>query len=191
MIDENLIGEPVFTFNLLGDASQVGELVFGCIDTNHHCWELVNLPLIETWWEMSFDARTFGGSFVATDQKRITDSGTCLLAGHTTAVDCMPQQASASKTFVGGEYTLDCSSRSILPELKVTLGGQDFFLTGVLDISGDTVFSFTGVDVPGLTAPWIMGDVVMRKLPNCAQSLRFHCQALTRRACCVGRIHEQ
>lgn len=29
MIDENLTGEPVFAFNLLGDASQVDELVFG------------------------------------------------------------------------------------------------------------------------------------------------------------------
>ena len=91
MIDENLIGVPVFAFNLLGDASQVGELVFGGIDKNHQCWELVNVPLIETCWEMSFDARTFGGSSLATDQKRIIDSGTSLLAGRTTAVDCMPQ----------------------------------------------------------------------------------------------------
>ena len=101
-------------------------------------------------------------------------------------IACLTQQASASKSLVGGEYTLDCSSRSILPELKVTLGGQDSFLTGVFDVSGVTVFAFSGVDVPGLTAPWIMGDVIMRKLPKCAQS-----QALTRRACCVGRIHEQ
>ena len=48
----------------------------------------------------------------------------------------------------------------MLPELKVTFGGQDFILKWELDVSGDTVFVFTCVDVPGLT------DVIMRKLPS-------------------------
>ena len=40
---------------------------------------------------------------------------------------------------------------------------MDVILTCVLDFSGDIVLAFTCVDVRGLTAHWIMGDVIIRK----------------------------
>ena len=41
MSDRNLVSEPVLAFYFHGDASQVRELVFGAIGTNHNSGELV------------------------------------------------------------------------------------------------------------------------------------------------------
>ena len=41
MSDRNLVSESVLAFYFHGDASQVGESVFGGIGTNHYCGELV------------------------------------------------------------------------------------------------------------------------------------------------------
>merc|ERR1711948_125425 len=71
------------------------------------------------------------------------------------------------KSVAGKEYIVDCSKRSSLPDLKVTLGGQEFTLTSedyVLQVSSQCLFAFMGIDVPPPHGPlWIMGDVFMRK----------------------------
>jgi len=167
MIDQKLISESVFAFYLPDDAAQQGELVFGGVDKSHYSGDLVNVPLIsETYWEVSLDAMTFGGSSVVTNQKAIIDSGTSLLAGPKASVDALAKQVGA-KSVLGKEYTVDCSKISSLPELKVTLGGKEFTLTGddyVLQVSGQCLFAFTGIDVPAPRGPlWIMGDIFMRK----------------------------
>jgi saccharopepsin len=167
MIDQKLISEPVFAFYLPSDASQQGELVFGGVDQSHYTGDLVNVPLIsETYWEVSLDSMTFGGSSVVTNQKAIIDSGTSLLAGPTASVAALAKQVGAT-SIMGKEYVVDCSKKSSLPELKVTLGGKDFTLTAddyVLEVSGQCLFAFTGIDVPAPRGPlWIMGDIFMRK----------------------------
>jgi hypothetical protein len=167
MIDQKLISESVFAFYLPDDAAQQGELVFGGVDKSHYSGDLVNVPLIsETYWEVSLDAMTFAGSSVVTNQKAIIDSGTSLLAGPKASVDALAKQVGA-KSILGKEYTVDCSKISSMPELKVTLGGKEFTLTAndyVLQVSGQCLFAFTGIDVPAPRGPlWIMGDIFMRK----------------------------
>jgi len=167
MIDQKLISESVFAFYLPDDAAQQGELVFGGVDKSHYSGDLVNVPLIsETYWEVSLDAMTFAGSSVVTNQKAIIDSGTSLLAGPKASVDALAKQVGA-KSVLGKEYTVDCSKISSMPELKVTLGGKEFTLTAndyVLQVSGQCLFAFTGIDVPAPRGPlWIMGDIFMRK----------------------------
>jgi saccharopepsin len=167
MIDQKLISEPVFAFYLPTDAAQMGELVFGGIDQAHYSGELVDVPLTsETYWEVILDAMSFGGSSVASNQKAIIDSGTSLLAGPTETVAALAKQVGATSV-MGKEYIVDCAKKASLPELKVTLGGKDFTLTAddyVLEVSGQCLFAFTGIDVPAPRGPlWIMGDVFMRK----------------------------
>merc|ERR1712050_807754 len=139
MIDQKLISEPVFSFYLQKDASVPGELVFGGIDKSHYTGDLVDVPLTsETYWEVSLDAMSFGGQpVISSSQKAIIDSGTSLLAGPTEQVAALAKQVGA-KSVMGKEYVVDCSQRSSLPDLKVTLGGQEFTLTSndyVLQVS--------------------------------------------------------
>jgi len=168
MIEQKLIDEPVFAFYLQQDASQQGELLFGGIDKSHYTRELVDVPLTsETYWEVSLDAMTFGGKpVISSAQKAIIDSGTSLLAGPKEQVAALAQQVGAKSVF-GKEYIVDCSKRSSLPDLKVTLGGQEFTLTSedyVLQVSSQCLFAFMGIDVPPPHGPlWIMGDIFMRK----------------------------
>merc|ERR1711972_749255 len=72
-----------------------------------------------------------------------------------------------AKSVMGKEYVVDCSQKSSLPDLKVTLGGQEFTLTSndyVLQVSSQCLFAFMGIEVPPPHGPlWIMGDVFMRK----------------------------
>merc|ERR1711943_184104 len=168
MIDQKLISEPVFAFYLQEDASQQGELVFGGIDKNHYTGELVDVPLIsESYWEVSLDAVKFGGSpVISSPQKAIIDSGTSLLAGPKDVVSSLAQKVGATSA-MGKEYTIDCSKKSSLSNLEVTLGGKTFELSPddyVLSVSGQCLFAFIGLDVPPPRGPlWIMGDVFMRK----------------------------
>merc|ERR1711988_318492 len=131
MIDQKLISQPVFAFYLQEDASQQGELVFGGIDHSHYTGELVDVPLIsETYWEVSLDAMKFGGSpVISSPQKAIIDSGTSLLAGPKDAVASLAKQVGAT-SIMGKEYVIDCSKKSSLPSLDVTLGGKTFVLKG-------------------------------------------------------------
>merc|ERR1711988_561471 len=168
MIDQKLISEPVFAFYLQEDASQQGELVFGGIDKSHYTGDLVDVPLIsETYWEVSLDAMKFGGSpVISSPQKAIIDSGTSLLAGPKDAVASLAKQVGAT-SIMGKEYVIDCSKKSSLANLDVTLGGKTFELTPedyILEVSGQCLFAFIGLDVPPPRGPlWIMGDVFMRK----------------------------
>lgn len=168
MIDQKLISEPVFAFYLPEDASQKGELVFGGVDSSHYTGELVDVPLIsETYWEVSLDAVKFGDTAViSSPQKAIVDSGTSLLAGPTDVVASLAKQVGAT-SILGKEYVIDCSKVGSLPALEVTLGGKAFTLEAsdyVLNVQGQCLFAFTGLNVPPPRGPlWIMGDVFMRK----------------------------
>merc|ERR1712023_165310 len=68
---------------------------------------------------------------------------------------------------MGKEYTIDCSKKSTLSNLDITLGGKSFSLSAedyILEVSGQCLFAFIGIDVPPPRGPlWIMGDVFMRK----------------------------
>merc|ERR1712217_779507 len=107
-----------------------------------------------------------GKPVISSSQKAIIDSGTSLLAGPPEQVAALAKQVGATSV-LGKEYVVDCSKKSSLPDLKVTLGGQEFTLTSndyVLQVSSQCLFAFMGIDVPPPHGPlWIMGDVFMRK----------------------------
>merc|ERR1712217_842422 len=121
----------------------------------------------ETYWEVSMDAMNFGSTSVVTSStKAIIDSGTSLLAGPKAQVAALAKQAGETSV-LGKENVITCNKTSSLPDLTITLGGQKFTLSPddyVLQVSGQCLFAFMGIDVPAPAGPlWIMGDVFMRK----------------------------
>jgi len=167
MIDQKLIDEPVFAFYLQQDPSQMGELIFGGIDTAHYTGELVDVPLThETYWQVGLDSMKFGSQVITSAAKAIIDSGTSLLAGPEEQVNILAREAGA-QSLMGKEFIIDCGKKASLPDFKVTMGGKEFSLSPedyVLSVSGQCLFAFMGIDVPPPRGPlWIMGDVFMRK----------------------------
>merc|ERR1712151_89706 len=119
---------------------------FGGIDKSHFTGELVDVPLTsESYWEVSLDKAIFGSdTIVSSAQKAIIDSGTSLLAGPKEHVDDLAKKVGAT-----------------------LVGGKDFILESsdyVINMGGQCLFAFMGIDVPAPRGPlWIMGDVFMKK----------------------------
>merc|ERR1712190_259898 len=97
----------------------------GGIDKSHFTGELVDVPLTsESYWEVSLDKMTYGdAAIVSSKQNAIIDSGTSLLAGPRDQVAALAKIAGAT-SLMGKEYVIDCSKKSSLPDLSITLGGK-------------------------------------------------------------------
>jgi len=171
MIDQKLVDEPVFAFYLQFDAADKGELTLGGIDKSHFTGNLVDVKLTsDTYWEVSLDKMEFGDATISSSTKAIIGSGTSFIVGPTASVAALADKAGAKKH--GAQYTVDCSTRASLPDLKITLGGKDFTLSGndyILMVCSSPMdcqcgLTFKGTDEHPPHGPsWVIGDVFMRK----------------------------
>jgi hypothetical protein len=167
LVYENAVDAPVFAFYLPSTSGGTGELIIGGIDQKHYTGELTYVPLSsETYWELKLDDVTLGGNSVSNTHKAVLDTGTSLLAGPTTEVAALANQVGATP-FVNGEYLIDCSKLSSLPNIAFVLGGKSYSLTPTqytLNVEGMCLFAFVGIDIPAPAGPlWILGDVFIRQ----------------------------
>ncbi|KAI9506026.1 aspartic peptidase domain-containing protein [Coemansia spiralis] len=67
----------------------------------------------------------------------------------------------------GGQYIVECSTFSKLPQFTLQLGGKDYTLDAedyILNIQGICLSGFTGVGVSESgSSIWIIGNVFLRK----------------------------
>jgi len=168
MMEQKLIDEPVFSFYLQKDANEQGQLTFGGVDATKFSGDIQYVPLTsETYWQVAMEGMKFNGQQITSNVHAIVDSGTSLLAGPRDQVSKIAEAAGATLV-AGKEYTIDCSKIDSLPAVEFTLGGgKTFTLEGkdyVLQVSGQCLFAFMGIDLPPkLGEMWILGDVFMRK----------------------------
>lgn len=86
--------------------------------------------------------------------------GTSLIALPTDVAEMLNTQIGAKRSW-NGQYTVDCSKVSSLPDLSFYFDGKAYPLKGtdyVLNIQGTCISAFTGLDInlPG-GALWIIG----------------------------------
>jgi len=168
MVTNKLIDEPVFSFYLQKDASAQGQLTFGGVDHSKFDGEIEYVPLTdESYWKVAMEGMKYGKDDITSSVSAIVDSGTSLLAGPKDKVSKIAEAAGATLV-MGKEYTIDCSKIDSLPAVELTLGGgKKFTLEGkdyVLQVSGQCLFAFMGIDLPPrMGEMWILGDVFMRK----------------------------
>jgi len=89
-----------------------------------------------------------------------------LIALPTDVAEMLNTQIGAKRSW-NGQYTVDCSTVSSLPDLSFYFNGKAYPLKGsdyVLNVQGTCISSFTGLDInlPG-GALWIIGDVFLRR----------------------------
>lgn len=94
------------------------------------------------------------------------DTGSSLLVVPTKTADEINKLIGATKGWTG-QYTVDCSKVSSLPEMTLRMGGHDFTLSGsdyILEAQGQCLSGVMGMDIPEPAGPlWIVGDVFLRK----------------------------
>lgn len=160
LVASGKLEEPVFAF-YLGN-QKPGELVFGGVDSSHYTGDFTYVPLsAETYWQVALGGIKVGATPVSSStSSAIVDSGTSLLVGPEADVEAVAKQLGAVQQ--QGAYIVDCS-KTTLPSLTFSLGGQDFSLTVkdmVLQQQGSQCL--LGLQAANLPL-WILGDVFMRK----------------------------
>mmetsp|Transcript_44823 Transcript_44823/g.85708 ORF Transcript_44823/g.85708 Transcript_44823/m.85708 type:complete len:421 (-) Transcript_44823:246-1508(-) len=170
MIAQGVVQEPVFAFWLNRDLQgqgHGGEITFGGKDPNHYTGKITYVPLsAETYWQFEVDSVGVYGTKLSTRFQAIADSGTSLLAGPTEIINKI-QILIGAKPLMQGEYTVNCDDLGTMPDVTFTINGVQFSLSPkdyVLEIQGQCLSGFMGMDLPGELGPqWILGDVFMGK----------------------------
>jgi cathepsin D len=168
-----ICSQQIFSFWLNRDASgqHGGEMTLCDMDPNHYTGQIAWEPVTrQDYWRINMESLAIGSTTFGSNVSAIVDTGTSLLAGPTDAVKRIQQMIGATE-IINGEYMVDCSKVASLPNIVITLGGQQFVLTGkdyVLEI--DQLFEkiclsgFIGLDVPPPNGPlWILGDIFIGK----------------------------
>lgn len=167
MVKQKVIDEPVFAFYLT-DQEGESEAVFGGVDKNHYEGKIEYIPLRrKAYWEVDLDSIAFGDEVAELeDTGVILDTGTSLNVLPSSLAELLNKEMGAKKGY-NGQYTVDCSKRSSLPDITFNLAGSKYSLPAtdyILEISGSCISTFQGMDFPAPTGPLvILGDAFLRR----------------------------
>jgi hypothetical protein len=161
-IDQGVVAQPVFAFNL-GD-NEDGELTLGGYDDSKFTGEITWVPLSEAKYWLIDVENVSAGSYSSGTTNGIVDSGTSLITGPSREIKKIANSVGATANIMG-QYTIDCSLVSNLPDLDFKIGGKVFSVPGedlVIRASGTCLFAMMGMDIRE-GPQWILGDVFMRQ----------------------------
>jgi len=170
MINQYPSLEKKFAFYLSDKSGNNGDFTLGGVDSTKYTGTLQTQKLTnETYWETQMDSFQIGSTTIAaTKQYIVLDSGTSALTAPTQYISQIVQIVGATE-ILPGRYTVDCSKVSSLPNITVTIGGNQWVLGPNDYIDNDEnvecLLLIMGLDIPAPAGPlWIMGDVFMRKV---------------------------
>jgi cathepsin D len=168
IISQNLVKSPVFSFwldkNPMGQSG--GELTLGGVNPELYTGNFSWVPITsKTYWQFKLDSIKLGGvdlGFCATEAcKAIADTGTSLIIGPSKEINALNKKLGAVVVNGEGIFT-SCDVVSKLPDITITLNGVDFVLKPqeyVLNVQGQCLSGFAGIDLGRLGNFFIIGDV--------------------------------
>lgn len=169
MINQDLIDSGVFAFYLgYSEDGTDSEAVFGGVNKDHYTGKITTIPLRrKAYWEVDLDSIALGDDVAELDNTGvILDTGTSLIALPSNLAEMLNTQIGAKKGY-NGQYSIDCSQKSSLPDVTFTLSGHNFSLPAsdyILEVSGSCISTFMGMDFPEPTGPLaILGDAFLRR----------------------------
>ncbi|NWY76971.1 CATE protein, partial [Erithacus rubecula] len=174
LMAQDLVELPIFSVYMSSnpESPQGGELLFGGFDSSRFTGTLNWVPVTQQgYWQIQLDNIQLGGTvtFCAGGCQAIVDTGTSLIAGPTKEVRELQNLIGAVS--VDGEYAVECSNLSVMPDLTFTINGLPYTLSAqaytLVEYSDGMAFctsGFQGNDIPPPTGPlWILGDVFIRQ----------------------------
>lgn len=173
-IDQDLLDEPRFAF-YLGDSSDSedssvsgGVATFGGIDKSKFKGEISWLPVRrKAYWEVKFEGIGLGDEFAILDgHGAAIDTGTSLITLPSGLAEIINSEIGAKKGW-SGQYTVDCETRSSLPDLTFNFSGKNYTIGPydyTLEVSGSCISAITPMDFPEPVGPLaIVGDAFLRR----------------------------
>jgi len=168
MVNKGLLDEPVFSFRLGSSEEDGGEALFGGIDDSAYTGQITYVPVRQrAYWEVELEKVAFGSEELELENTGAAiDTGTSLIALPSDIAEMLNAEIGATKSW-NGQYTIDCSKVSSLPDFTFTLGGKPYALKGsdyILEVQGTCMSSFTPMDINlPWGSLWIVGDVFLRR----------------------------
>ncbi|CCF59651.1 hypothetical protein KAFR_0H02420 [Kazachstania africana CBS 2517] len=169
-VNRGLLDAPQFAF-YLGDKrlrKEGGEVTFGGYDETRFTGNITWLPVRrEAYWEVDFNGISFGSQYAPlTATGAAIDTGTSLITLPSGLAEILNAQIGARKNW-SGQYVLDCSRRSTLPDITFNLGGSNFSIGPydyTLEASGTCISAIVPMDFPEPVGPLaIIGDAFLRR----------------------------
>lgn len=167
MVNQGIIDEPVFAFYLANEEGE-SEAIFGGIDKSHIDGDITYIPLRrKAYWEVDLDSIAYGDEVAELeDTGVILDTGTSLNILPSSLAELLNKEMGAKRGY-NGQYTVDCSRKSELPDITFELAGYKFPLSAddyILELQGSCISTFQGMDFPAPTGPLaILGDAFLRR----------------------------
>lgn len=167
MVNQGIIDEPVFAFYLANEEGE-SEAIFGGIDKSHIDGDITYIPLRrKAYWEVDLDSIAYGDEVAELeDTGVILDTGTSLNILPSSLAELLNKEMGAKRGY-NGQYTIDCSRKSELPDITFELAGYKFPLSAddyILELQGSCISTFQGMDFPAPTGPLaILGDAFLRR----------------------------
>ncbi|XP_075152703.1 lysosomal aspartic protease-like [Haematobia irritans] len=164
MFSQSLVDSDVFSFYLTraGTATQGGELILGGVDSSLYSGDLTYVDVSDQgYWQFVMDSASISGNSVCSSCQAIADTGTSLIVAPEDAYVTLNELIGGSEND-DGQFFVDCSTISSLPDVELTIGGTVFTLTPdmyIVDVTDDdttycmSAFTYMGTDF------WILGDV--------------------------------
>ncbi|XP_042319984.1 embryonic pepsinogen-like [Sceloporus undulatus] len=164
MMNEGLVQENLFSVYL--SRGTTGSMItFGGIDESYYTGSINWIPVTEQgYWQIALDSILVNGQVIACSGgcQAIVDTGTSLLAGPPSAISNL-QNAIGATPGQYGQYDINCSNLSNMPDVVFVINGIQFPLTPeaytMKESQGNcnSGFQNTSGDL------WILGDVFIRE----------------------------
>ncbi|XP_078514919.1 pepsin A-like isoform X2 [Lissotriton helveticus] len=161
MWNQGLLSEDLFSVYLSKDGDSGSVMIFGGIDLSYYSGELNWVPVSkQRYWQISIDSVSMNGNVVACDGgcQAIVDTGTTNLDASPAGLASIASAIGASENS-DGEYEVDCSAISSLPDIVFTIGGVDYPVPASAYISGTQC----NVKIHPNHRHWVLGDVFIRE----------------------------
>lgn len=157
-----------FSVWLSGNAgNNGGEITWGGVNPARYTGNFVYVPLSKAgYWQIRIDSVRVGNVVQCSSGcEGIVDTGTSLMAGPPKDVNAI-QSILGSQPLAAGEFTIDCSLISQLPNITYVIDGIDYSLAGsdyILQVQTQCLVGFMGIDLSREGLSWILGDVFIRR----------------------------
>ena len=173
MVEQGLIKKPVFSayLNDKPDARCRGEIILGGSDKSLYRGNFTYLPVTKRgYWQFQIQNIEVDGVLKLGKWQAMADTGTSLIVGPSNQIKQI-NDIIGGRPIAGGEYLIDCNSKTHLPPIIISMGGTRFVMEGrdyVIEVAGGNrgkrmcMSGFMAMDLPPPVGPiWILGDIFL------------------------------